>query len=87
MQERRRASRTKQFLGGRILFNERCSTFDCLVKDMSVHGARLHLPSTNGMPATFELTLPAKQHESHPARVVWRDDMQAGVEFVDKNRR
>ena len=86
MQERRRASRPRQFLGGRIVFNGRCSTFDCLVKDMSAHGARLHLPSTTGMPGTFELALPAKQ-ESHPARVVWCDDTQAGVEFVDKTGR
>ena len=86
MQERRRAERPRQFLGGRILFNERCSTFDCLVRDMTVHGARLHLPSTTGMPGAFELTVAAKQ-ESHPARVVWRNDTQAGVEFVEKIRR
>ena len=85
MRERRKVRRGRYCLEGEIVLDDRCSTFDCLVTDLSGDGARLHLPSTAGVPGEFDLVL-LKRGESHRARLVWRDETQAGVTFVPASR-
>ena len=41
MTERRSVSRQKSFLQGRIFFNNRRTSVDCLIRDISPYGARL----------------------------------------------
>ena len=40
MKERRSSARQKSFLQGRIYFNNRRSSVDCLIRDYSETGAR-----------------------------------------------
>jgi hypothetical protein len=68
--ERRTLTRQKSFLQGRIYFNNRRSSIDCLVRDYSETGARLKLSETVTVPEVMELYIPiAKRHR---ARVEWR---------------
>ena len=81
MSERRKASRTKSFLRGRILFNNRQSGADCLVRDFSEHGARLIYSGTTGIPDTIELHVPQKD-QTLRAQVQWRRGDEVGVTFA-----
>ena len=85
MQERRGARRNRNCTEAEIVFDNRSSTLDCLVTDLSDEGARLHLANTAGVPGEFDLIL-SKRGESHRARLVWRDETQAGVSFLPDHR-
>ncbi len=80
MSERRKASRTKSFLRGRILFNNRQSGVDCLVRDYSEQGARLIFSDTAGIPGMIELHVPQKD-QTLRAHVQWRRSKEVGVTF------
>jgi hypothetical protein len=81
MNQRRRAvSRQKSFLQGRIFFNNRRTSYDCLIRDFSELGAKLKFSSTIATPDMVKLFIPAKE-ESYRARVVWRNADEVGVSF------
>jgi PilZ domain len=81
MLDRRKFHRDRTYLGGRIAFNNRCSTFDCLVRNLSQDGARIVFSNTAIVPSVFDVTIHRKG-ESRRARVVWRDETQAGILFL-----
>jgi hypothetical protein len=81
MKERRKSSRTKSFLQGRIFYNRRRSSVDCLVRDYSTIGARLTLSETVAVPELMELYIPNRE-EIRRARVEWRSGDEMGVSFV-----
>jgi hypothetical protein len=54
------APRQRTRLGGRIVFNNRCFTMDCVVLDISATGAKLVLSSVETLPSDFELEIPHK---------------------------
>jgi hypothetical protein len=80
MTERRSGSRQKSFLQGRIFFNNRRTSVDCLVRDLSEQGARLKFSSTVSTPDVVELNIPNKD-ESYRAKVQWRNANEIGVAF------
>ena len=80
MSERRAISRQKSFLQGRIFFNNRRTSYDCLIRDFSEHGAKLKFSSTLATPDAVELFIPAKE-ESYRAKVTWRNADEIGVTF------
>lgn len=82
MQERRSEQRGRTYLGGRVAFNNRWSTVNCLIRNMSAHGAMIEFSDPVVLPGDFELTLYPKG-SSLSARVVWRDATTAGIEFLD----
>jgi hypothetical protein len=81
MEEVRRAERVKSFLRAQIIFNQRMSTIDCMVKNISQTGARLALNEALSIPNEFDLFIPQKGR-TYRARMVWRDAGAIGVEFV-----
>ena len=85
MVERRQGSRQKSFLRGCIYFNNRRTVIDCLIRDMSDHGARLRFSDSISTPDSFELHIPQK---NQTLRVVarWRHGMDVGVAFADGAR-
>ena len=85
MDERRAVSRQKSFLQGRIYFNNRRSSVDCLIRDYSEHGARLKFSEAANVPEAIELYIPNKE-EIHRARVEWRSGNEMGVSFGDEVR-
>lgn len=82
MVERRSSARQKSFLQGRIYFNNRRSSVDCLIRDFSETGARLKFSETAAVPEAIELYIPNKE-EVHRARVEWRSGDEMGISFGD----
>jgi hypothetical protein len=80
MTERRRASRQKAFLQGRIFFSNRRTSIDCLIRDFSETGARLRFSSAVATPDIVELHIPSRE-ESYRARIEWRTEEEVGVSF------
>jgi len=85
MEERRQVPRHKSLLRGRVYFNNRNSTAECLVRDISAQGARLIFADEVLMPDVMELYIPAKEQTLH-AQVVWRNANEAGVAFANHER-
>jgi hypothetical protein len=54
----------------------------CVVLDYSVTGARLQLPQDMALPTDLQIVIGTL---SHNARIVWRDGMVIGVDFVDEH--
>jgi hypothetical protein len=81
MQERRTNARVRSFLGGKIVFNNRCSSVECLLRNVSPTGARILLSETVTIPEDFELEIP-KQGRRVRARLTWRKAEECGVRFL-----
>jgi hypothetical protein len=82
MNERRRIARQKSFLQGRVYFNNRRTSIDCLIRDFSELGARLKFSGAVATPEVVELHVPNKD-ETYRARVQWRNGDEMGVSFDD----
>lgn len=80
MSERRSGSRQKSFLQGRIFFNNRRTSVDCLIRDFSESGAKLKFHSMISIPDVVELFIPVKE-ETRRAKIVWRNADEVGVSF------
>ena len=76
----RRWPRLKTFLRGTIYFNNRLSSVDCVVRDISDGGARLVVPEAAMVPESFEIHIPQKER-SHFGDVRWRRGEEMGLEF------
>jgi hypothetical protein len=81
MIERRQLARRKTFLGGRIIFNHRQSTMDCIVRDMGDGGAKAVFTNTSTVPDEVEISV-TRMDKVFPARVVWRSEHAIGLTFV-----
>jgi hypothetical protein len=81
MTERRAVTRHRTFIKGRIYFNNRLSSMDCIVRDVNDGGARLEASESVPLPDAFELYLPTKDESFH-ARVEWRRGNNLGVSWV-----
>ena len=80
MTERRTAARKRSFLQGRVFFNNRRTSVDCLIRDFCEHGARLKFSGMTATPDVVELHIPNRD-ESYRARVQWRNADEMGVVF------
>jgi PilZ domain len=79
--ERRSSTRQRSFLKGRVFYNNRLSSADCVVRDISEHGAKLTFSGAVTLPDTLELFVPAKE-ESFRATVQWRFGNEVGISFA-----
>lgn len=82
MNDRRQSTRQKSFLRGCIYFNNRQTAIDCLIRDISDHGARLRFSDSISIPDSFELHIPQK-HQTLRVTARWRHGMDVGVSFAD----
>lgn len=80
MEENRKVQRTRVLKGAKIIFNQRLSSLDCIVRNLSDTGACLQLASPVGFPATFELSLDGDR-SPRPCRVIWHSADRIGVTF------
>ena len=78
MIERRSIVRHKTFIKGRIYFNNRLSSMDCIVRDVTDNGSRLEFSESVALPELFEIYLPNKD-EYFQARIEWRKGDNIGV--------
>jgi hypothetical protein len=79
--ERRVAQRTRTLKRAKILFNNRFSTFDCIVRNISATGALLTIDDAAHLPKTFEVLI--GDDPERPAKLVYRRGMLAGIRFLD----
>ncbi len=79
--ERRRQPRSRTVLGARAVFNERYSTMDCRVRDISCDGARLRFGGPPVVPRWFELLL-IERGERRRVERIWTAGQDMGVAFV-----
>jgi len=85
MTERRKEQRLKSLLGGRISFSRRQSTMDCIVRNISPHGALVVFPHTSLTPSEFTLRI-APRGEAHSAKIAWRHSDRAGVTLSNREK-
>jgi hypothetical protein len=85
MQDRRAFQRTRTYLGAQVVFNNRFSTVDCLVRNLSGDGAKLTFAGTALIPRTIDVLI-RNDGESRHAKIIWRTESAAGVEFVQAGR-
>ena len=64
-----------------IYFNNRRSAVDCLIRDISSHGARLIFSDTISTPDVVEIYIPQKE-QTLRAHVIWRHGQELGVAFA-----
>ena len=81
MIERRAHPRHKAFIKGRIYFNNRLSSMDCIVRETSEQGARLEFSENVTLPDAFELYLPNKD-QYFRAHIIWRKGYDIGVAWT-----
>lgn len=81
MEEQRTAVRGRTYLTGRVVFNDKNSTADCLVRNWTSGGAKLVFADATTMPTDFDILIPARD-DSRRARTVWRRGPEAGVIFL-----
>ena len=78
---RREQMRRTVIKGARIVYNDRQSTLDCRIRDMSEEGARIDLMTQQLLPHEFEL-----QMAGAPARrcgLCWARGTFIGVRFLE----
>lgn len=78
MKEKRRNDRRRTYLAGRIVFNGRSSTMDCLVRNLSRNGAMLEFSGPVIPRHEVDLCI-LSRGESLRARLVWCNGVHAGV--------
>jgi hypothetical protein len=82
MLKERDAIRSKAFLKATIRFQNRNVTMDCVVRNLSLGGARLDISQTFALPAEFELEIP-QRGVVFQCTLKWRNGHAAGVKFRD----
>ena len=80
MQDRRQGHRDRVFLGGVAEINERGSTMDCVVRNVSDRGACVEIDESAKLPDEISLNIPRKGH-SVLARLIWRHANRVGLAF------
>ena len=85
MVERRQVPRHKSLLRGRVSFNNGSSTAECLVRDISAHGARLIFTDEVLIPDIVDLYIPAKE-QTFRAQTVWRNANESGIAFANQEQ-
>lgn len=84
-QERRKNVRTRQFKGGRVIFNEGYGCFNCLIRNISKGGAKLQLEGNAVIPALIDLEVPG-DGLAYSCQVIWRTSRELGVRFLSPAR-
>ena len=78
--ERRTEPRLRTLKAGKIAFNNHFSVYDCIVRNMTKHGACIEVPNSLGVPAVFDLIL--ADGNKHVCNLRWRYNNRVGVEFA-----
>lgn len=80
MEERRRTPRTRTFLQGRVFYNNRRQSADCIIRELTDDGARLTFTDPVGLPHVFELYIPNRD-QTIRVETVWNHGTEVGVSF------
>lgn len=78
--ERRASTRHKVLKGATVSFNRGYSSFECIMRNQSEHGARLAFAETFALPNEFLLVV--GDEKPVKAQVKWRTMTAVGVEMA-----
>jgi hypothetical protein len=79
--ERRNSERKRTLLQGRVVFNNRFSTIECTVKDLSGTGAQIAFEHPTEIPRQVELEIPSRGLAVR-CEVRWSRDKRHGLQFL-----
>ena len=82
MLDRRQLPRNRVYYGGRVAFNGRNSTVDCVVRNFSMFGAKIEFENVVIVPDEIDFEIERKAI-SCTARLVWRSRDAAGLVFAN----
>ena len=82
MLDRRQLPRNRVYYGGRVAFNGRNSTVDCVVRNFSLFGAKIEFENVVIVPDEIDFEIERKAI-SCTARLVWRSRDAAGLVFAN----
>lgn len=77
MEDRRKRHRQRTYLCGRIAFDNRSSTMNCLIRNLSQDGALLAFAGPVIPPHETDISI-LSRGESRRARLIWCDSVRAG---------
>jgi hypothetical protein len=80
MDDRRHAPRHRTFLQGRVFYNNRRSTADCIIRELTDDGARLSFTDPVTLPHSFELHIPNRD-QTYRVETIWNHGEEVGVTF------
>jgi hypothetical protein len=80
MLERRQSVREKVLYGGVADINERGTTTNCVVRNISEQGACVEIDPMARLPDQWNLTI-ARKGRSYLARLIWRQANKVGLAF------
>ena len=80
-EDRRNSERKRTLLQGRVVFNNRFSTIECTVKDLSGTGAQIAFEHPTEIPRQVELEIPSRGLAVR-CEVRWSRDKRHGLMFV-----
>ncbi len=83
MDEHRKTGRSRTVLRATIIFNNRNSSLDCMIRNFSDVGAKILIDDTIAIPQQFELQVPQKGR-SFASKVIWRSNGEIGIEFANE---
>lgn len=79
--ERRRSSRRDVTLGGRLFFGLAGLSMDCVIRDLSDHGARVAVPSAAWKAPKEIHLLSLREGRVYSGEVVWNRGRYLGLNF------
>lgn len=79
--EKRRTLRQKAFTSAHVHFNQGCSSYEAIVKNVSASGARLRFGDVVELPAEFDIRV-GQDGSCRKALVAWRHGFEIGVAFA-----
>jgi hypothetical protein len=79
--ERRQTARRRVCLGGRVRVAVFLPEINCVVRDVSLGGARIGVPPAAMLPDCFDLFIPCR-NETRRVFVAWRAGTTIGIAFA-----
>ena len=80
MDERRHMPRHRTFLQGRVFYNNRRQSADCIIRELTDDGARLSFTDPVALPHAFELHIPNRD-QTLRVETAWNHGTDVGVSF------
>jgi PilZ domain len=81
MRERRTYPRLRVLKSAELVL-AKSTSFECVVRDLTIGGARIEIPNTIDLPKELEVAFDGGS-SMRPCRLVWRTISVAGLEFLD----
>jgi hypothetical protein len=81
MHERRKYPRLRALKSAKLVL-AKSTFFDCVVRDLTIGGARIEIPNAIDLPNEFEAAF-GSGGSIRPCRVIWRTISAAGLEFLN----